>query len=186
LGSQAETNDNLPLIIAGDGRSRGHFRRYSQHAASVMGEISGIRTKDSVSTLGRLAQPHLMRRLQEEQAAAKAELDRADAHGLIDWGLQAAWAGVQDGSADRVWVEQSFARPGRPADDPTKVELLSDPTQPGINDDLVDDLIESATKKGIHVHLLAARTIGRPEPIAVRKRARVPTTETPLEVAQAV
>ena len=185
LAGVVQAGGELPLVVVGDGRWRSAFRR-SRHADTVVAEVPGCRPRESPEALARLAQPHLVARLRNEQAAATSDLERAEAVGAVVWGLEAAWAAVHEGTAENLWVEQGYGRPGRPTDEGAAVKLASDAEQPGVIDDLVDDLIEAAIAKRIGVHHLANGAIGRADPIAVQLRAAGRTTRLASEVAQAV
>ena len=185
LAGVVQAGGELPLVVVGDGRWRSAFRR-SRHADTVVAEVPGCRPRESPEALARLAQPHLVARLRNEQAAATSDLERAEAVGAVVWGLEAAWAAVHEGTAENLWVEQGYGRPGRPTDEGAAVKLAGDAEQPGVIDDLVDDLIEAAIAKRMGVHLLANGAIGRADPIAVQLRAAGRTTRLASEVARAV
>jgi hypothetical protein len=157
-------------VVAGDGRWRSTFHKHSRHRASIVGEIAGTRHRDTPPGLARLAEPFLALRLREEQAAALAELDRAGSQQAVTWGIQAAWTAVQAGTADLLWVDEGLSHPARLTGSSTALELVDDPTQPGVIDDIVDDLIESAIASGVGVHLLARGAMGTTEPVAARLR----------------
>lgn len=180
-----ETGD-LPLIVAGDGRWRDHFRRQSRHRASVVAEVAAVHGKDAAPRLAALAQPHLDRLQKEEQDAVIGELLRADAAGSVAWGLQPAWTAVHDGTADLVWVDRGYACPGKAVGGGREIELTAAAEEPGAIDDLVDDLVEAATARAIGVHLVAAGSLPGPEPVAARMRADVPAVRIDAPMAAAV
>lgn len=159
----------LPLVVAGDHRWRRYFRQRSANAAAIVGEVDGSRHRASPQDLASLAEPHLVRRRAEAQAGALSELQRADAAGIIRWGLEPAWLAVARHAAEQLWVEDDLSLPGRPAG--VAVERTNDPEEPGVVDDLVDDMIETAIKNGVAVHLLPAGSLSASEPLAVSLRA---------------
>jgi hypothetical protein len=185
LSERAWSEGDLPLLIAGDGRWRSTFRKHSRHVASLAGEIPGTRHRDTPQRLARLAQPFLTERLRDEQAAAIAELDRAGSEQALARGIRAAWTAVQDGTADLLWVEQGFSRPARLNPATAAVELVDNSNQPGVIDDIVDDLIEAAIAGGVGLHLLPPGAMGTPEPVAARLRPHFRSIE-PAAAAQAV
>jgi hypothetical protein len=161
----------MPLIVVGDNRWRSAFRRRSRHAASVVAEIRGSRRRASAATLAELAQPGLAAWRHTQQSARVARLQQSDADGTVTWGLANVWPAVRDGTADHIWVDHTYAQPGRRIPGVDGIETTSDPAQPGIRDDLVDDLIQLAGARGITVDLLDDGCLDRPEAVA----ARIPT-----------
>lgn len=181
LTERAWSQGDLPLLVAGDGRWRTSFSRHSRHVASVIGEIPGSRHNDTPERLALLSQPFLVQRLRDEQAAAVAELNRADSYQSIAWGVEAAWKALQDGAADLLWVEQGFSRPARLRG--TELELVDIAHAPGVIDDVVDDLIQAAITDDVGVHLLPEGSIGRGEPVAARLRPHARQSEHAIEPA---
>ena len=171
LDERIETTGDMPLIVAGDNRWRSEFRQRSQHAAGVIAEIRGSRSRAPAARLAELARPGLETWRAAEQARRIAELEQADANGDIAWGLVDAWQAVRDAAADHIWVAHGYAQPGRHVPGVGGIELTRDPAEPGVSDDLVDDLTQMAAAHGITVDLLADDLLDRPEPIAVRAPA---------------
>lgn len=170
VSARVATHGELPLMVAGDGRWRAQFRRHSRHAASLVGELAAIRGRDAAPRLAELAQPHLAQLTQQVEDQAVAELRRSESSRLIAWGLAAAWAAVYDGTADRLWIERGYACPGRVVAGRPAPSMAANPDEPGVNDDLVDDLIQLAHVRGVTVDLMADGSLHQPEPIAARLR----------------
>jgi hypothetical protein len=173
----------MPLIVVGDNRWRSAFRRRSRHAASVVAEIRGSRRRASAATLAELAQPGLAAWRRAQQTARVAHLQQSDADGTVTWGLVNVWRAVRDGTADHIWVDHTYAQPGRRIPGVDGIETTSDPAQPGVRDDLVDDLIQLAGARGITVDLLDDAYPDR-EAVAARiPRARhhPPSRRVPLD-----
>lgn len=183
LAERACDNGDLPLLIAGDGRWRSAFNKHSRHVATVVGEIPGTRHNDTPDRLARLSEPFLAQRLRDEQGAAVAELNRAESHHALAWGVKAAWDAVQEGAADLLWVEHGFSRPARLRE--AALELVDSAHIPGVIDDIVDDLIEAAIATGVAVHLLPNGSTGRDEPVAVRLRPHARNAKPAIERAMA-
>ena len=84
------------------------------------------------------------------------------------WGLANAWRAVRDGAADHLWVAHGYYQPGRQIPGVDGIETTNDPAEPGVSDDLVDDLTQMAAARGITVDLVEDGHLEKPEPIAVR------------------
>jgi hypothetical protein len=158
----------LPLIVIGDRRHLGQFRRKSRFTSDVIAEVP--RPRLWKAAVDDVASQTLSRLHQEEQAHTVAELLHTELQGQVAWGIQAAWHAVTTRAADRLWVEHDFAVPGRVAPGRYGIETTNDPAEPGVFDDLVDTLLTKAAELGILVDLLEPGTLDRPEPIAVRTR----------------
>jgi hypothetical protein len=104
----------------------------------------------------------------DEHEQVVAELQQASRQDQVAWGLSAAWRAVVDRSAEHVWVEHDFARPGRVVAGVEGIEITADPAEPGVVDDLVDALIAKAHDRGISVDVLEPGTLNRGEPIAAK------------------
>jgi hypothetical protein len=182
-----ETGD-LPLILIGDLRRRTAFRQHSRHADSVVAEAHRPRTR--ITAVGDLAQAALARWHREQQDKTVAILRRADTHDQVSWGLASTWQAVASKTAERVWVEHDFARPGRVVPGVAGVQVTTDPTEPGAIDDLVDTLIAKAHHEGIPVDLLDSGTLGTSEPIAAKiaaaDRRPHPSSEHPSSLPSTV
>jgi hypothetical protein len=154
----------LPLVVIGDFRRRTAFRQQSRHAESIVAEAHRPRTR--ITAVDDLAQAALARWHREQQDKTIAVLRLADTHDQVSWGLASTWHAVSTRTAERVWVEHDFARPGRVVPGIEGVKITTDPTEPGAIDDLVDALIARADQEGIPVDLLDSGTLGASEPIA--------------------
>jgi hypothetical protein len=184
LDERTQIAGEMPLIVAGDNRWRSEFRQRSRHTASVIAEIRGSRSRAPAARLAELAGPGLDAWRRTEQARRVAELQQADANGEIVWGLAGAWRAVRDAAADHIWVAPGYSQPGRHVSGVNGIETTRDAAEPGVSDDLVDDLMQMAAAHGITVDLVPdsalSRLIGlsgligldRPEPIAARIPAR--------------
>jgi hypothetical protein len=174
LDRRLRATGTMPLIVVGDNRWRSEFHRHSGHVPQIIGEIDGSHTRASTAKLAELVQPTLAAHHLAEQAGQIAELQQADAHGTLTWGLANAWRALRDGSTDAVWIEHGYAQPGRRAPDSDSFETTDDSAQPGVVDDLVDDVIQLAAGRGVTVVFVDDGVLTRKkEPIA----ARIPVTQ---------
>ena len=162
----------LPLLVVGDRQRRANFREHSRHARNIAGEAHRPRTR--TTRLTDLAEEALAQWQHDEQDHMVADLHQASALDQLAWGIGAAWRAMADRTAQRLWVEHDFARPGRIVAGVEGVEITSDPAEPGVIDDLVDALISRAHDRGIVVDVLDPGVLNRDEPIATRIAATGP------------
>jgi hypothetical protein len=172
LDERIHITGDMPLIVAGDNRWRSEFRQRSRYTSGIIAEIGGSRSRTPAARLAELARPGLETWRETEQARRVAELRQADANGDVAWGLVDAWQAVRDAAADHIWVAHGYAQPGRHVPGVGGIEITRDPAEPGVSDDLVDDLTQMAAAHGITVDLIADDRLDRPEPIAVRIPSR--------------
>jgi hypothetical protein len=159
-------NGHRPLLIVGDRQRRVAFREQSRYALWVIAEAHRSRTRST--RLTDLAEQAFAEWRHDEHEHAVAELQQASSRDQVAWGLAAAWRAVANRSAEHLWVEHDFARPGRVVAGVEGVEVTADPAEPGVVDDLVDALISKAHDRGITVDVLEPRTLNRDEPIAAK------------------
>ncbi len=169
LDECVRANGHLPLLIVGDRPRRVAFREHSRHAPGVIAEAHRSRTRST--RLTDLAEQAFAEWQHDEHEHAVTELQHASSQDQVAWGLAAAWRAVADQSAEHLWVEHDFARPGRVVAGVEGVEITADPAEPGVVDDLVDALIAKAHDRGLAVDVLEPRTLNRDEPIAARVRS---------------
>jgi hypothetical protein len=166
LDQRLRQTGDLPLVLIGDFRRRSAFRQQSRHADSIVAEAHRPRTR--ITAVADLVQAALARWQREQQDKTIAILRLADTHDQVSWGLASTWQAVGTKTAERVWVEHDFARPGRIVPGVEGVNITTDPTEPGAIDDLVDALIAKAHQQGIPVDLLDSGALGTGEPIAAK------------------
>jgi hypothetical protein len=171
LDQRVRVSGALPLFIVGDRRRRAVFRQRSRYGDSIAQEAH--RARRSTTPVETVIRRALHRWQQEEQGRRLSALHQASARDQLRWGLRETWQAVAERTAERVWVEHDFARPGRLTPGVDGVEITGDPAEPGAIDDVVDELIAIAQRRGIRVDLLEPGTLGRSEPIA----AQVPTAQ---------
>jgi hypothetical protein len=169
LDRRVEISGILPLVVIGDRRRRQAFRQHSCHAGDVRAEAHRPRTRSA--DVCDLALKALLRWHLDEQERALTDLRQASTLDLVEWGLMATWHAVATKRADRIWVDQDFAQPGRIASSGDEVEITSDPAEPGAHDDLVDTLVAQAQLDGVPVVLLESGVLRRDEPIATKVRS---------------
>ena len=192
LDHRIQATGEMPVIVAGDNRWRSEFRQHSRHAAGIVAEIRGSRSRAPAGALAQLTRPGLEAWRGAEQTRRIDELRQADAHGELAWGLANTWRAVRHGAADHIWVAHGYHQPGRQRPGVDGIETTNDPAEPGVCDDLVDDLMQMAAGRGVTVDIVEDGRLERPEPIAARipsgpwQAVFHPPTATSAPRAQAV
>jgi hypothetical protein len=173
LAQRVGAAGHLPLVVIGDNRRLNAFRRRSGHSDDLIAEVARSRLKRA--PIKDLAAKAVDRWLSLQRLQAVTELQDAESHDRLAWGIEAAWSALESRSADRLWVEHNYGVPGRVVTGIYGVEKTNDPAEPGVIDDLVDALIARAGELGVPVDLLDPGALMRAEPVA----ARVPLTSVP-------
>lgn len=156
----------LPLVVVGPHQQLDRFRRQSRYAGEVVTDVAYPRFRKG--NAADLVADVLDRLHHDRQSRSVAELLHADLQAQVAWGVQASWNAINNGAADRLWVEHDYSVSGRTSPGVYGIDTATDPGQPGAIDDLVEALLARAAQLGIRTDLLDRHTLGRPEPVAVR------------------
>jgi hypothetical protein len=133
----------LPTVLAGVQRS---VRELAPHLTSI-GFVAGNHDRSSASQLHHLAWPLVVDWLRTDETRALARLDQARSTNRYAGGIHEVWSLANEGRVDTIVVENGFRLPARIGGNH---ELLpaDDPHHPEVNDDIVDDTIESVLLSG--------------------------------------
>lgn len=144
----------LPLIVAGQHRFLVRFERHSAHSASVVGEVRVLGSTASLQAVAALAEPLIGAWCAQNASRALDALGQADRDGKVAWGLDGVWHALLAGRIEHLWVEREFAVAARVAKGGETLTLTDDRGQPGVTDDVVDEIIELATARGAPVEVV--------------------------------
>jgi hypothetical protein len=145
-GLDAELGPDAPLVLGGVERTLSSFVRLSGRRA--LGRVLGSMERLPLGELHARSWPVMARALDARQSVALGELERARDRRRLATGLPEVWSLANDGRVELVVVERGYevpARRGRAIDDITPAD---DRDEPGVVDDLVDDLIEVVLARG--------------------------------------
>lgn len=148
LDERKAKTTRMPLIIVGSPRQVSLFHRRSRHKLDVIGDVRRLQSSPSAADLQRVVDPIVkswQRQLAQEQAS---RFERAAGNCNLEWGVETAMSAVLLDQVEHLWVQRGYMLPARTLSGGT-LEIVNNPETPGINDDIVDDLIELAASKGI-------------------------------------
>lgn len=128
-----------PAVVAGTERDLAYFDEVTTHGAWVIGRIEGNFESASPSDLARRAKTLVDASVESQQAATIAELGEAVGVNRAVVGVKAVWNAVRAGRGRVLLVEDDFTYPAREVDE--TLEPAGDPSEPGVIDDAVDQLV---------------------------------------------
>lgn len=179
LDRQVAGSGALPLVVVASPRLLASFRSSSRHARSVIGEVLGEHQRAGADELAKLAEPVLTAWREYHRVRQVRSLETADRTGSVVWGLRKSWSGIYQGRAQHLWVDQGYAIPARLCDEGRTLDLTWDPEAVGVNDDVVDDLIQRAALTGVPVDIVPWLGAANPAPVALQLSGSCPVETGP-------
>lgn len=183
LAAAEQARGRLPYLVFGSARFVSAFRSGSGHGGKI-GEASGVALSASTEELARVAASFLEGWLSEAEALALTSLEKASHSGRVIWGLGSCWEAIRSYEVKALWVEESASVAARVDTEGHLYGLGGDPEAAGMIDDVVDDLIEAALRKGADVHIV--QRLNPPFPAAVGAEVYEKITGPALELREAV
>ncbi len=132
-----------PVVVIGVVRNRALFAEIRSCDYEVIAELDGSVERESVHQLAERVQPALEQYFERRAHAALEELGAAISAGLYTCSLAEMWHYSHHGRASLLVVERNFAVAGRWDEARKTFTLVEDPAEPGVIDDIVDDIIEA-------------------------------------------
>jgi hypothetical protein len=167
LGANAGA-DPLPLVLAGSERELAYFDKVTEHAAWIIGRISGNHERTAPDVLAHLAMPVVEDYLAEQRALAVAALDEAIGADRAVVGIKPTWQRALEGRGRMLLVEEDFEYPARivngdlePAGELAASEVL---------DDAVDMLVDLVLEAGGDAMFVEPGALGVHGPVAMLLR----------------
>lgn len=152
----------LPTVIAGVQRS---LRQLAPNVIDSIGVIPGNHDRATADELHRAAWPVVERWLVEDATRAIDHLDAAVSARRYAGGVHEVWALANDGRIDTLVVEHGFRFPAR-IDEHNQLHPADDPGAPDVNDDIVDDAMETVLLRGGHVVIVDDQALAEHQRIA--------------------
>ena len=140
-------DDPLPLVVMGVDRYLAFFNEVSAHMGAVAATVTGNYDTASPHQLRQIAWPLVLQHLAETRQEALARLDRAMGERKFASTVGEVWRLAHEGRSDTLLVEEDFHYPARVDETGMHLSPADDPTAPGVNDDAVDDIIETVLDK---------------------------------------
>lgn len=140
-------DDPLPLIIAGVDRHLAFFKEVTSHGANIFGEITGSHDKTSGPELGKLVSPLVEQFREEKRQDALGQLGKAISDRKVASTIGEVWRIANEGRGALLLVEEDFHFSARLDDSKVHLIPVEDPSEPGVIEDAVDEVIESVLSK---------------------------------------
>lgn len=145
LLGQCLDRDPMPLFVLAPVPILGSFLKRSAVRAFVIGSHGGDLIKATVDRVRGRVMPLIGERCLEDRRRILQRLIEAREARRIATGIDEVWEVVQTGRAVLVVIEEGFRLPGR-IDGGGRLDVVDDPTPPGIVDDVVDEIAELALR----------------------------------------
>lgn len=134
---------NAPVVVIGVVRNRALFAQVRSRDYEVIAELDGSVERETVHQIAKRVQPALEQYFERRAQAALAELGAAISAGHYTCSLADMWHYSRQGRASLLIVERDYAVAGRWDEERKTFTIVEDPSEPGIIDDIVDDIIEA-------------------------------------------
>jgi len=134
----------LPVIIAGVQRS---LRKLAPNLTEPIGVIAGNHDRTNATELHNAAWPIVTDWLRTDATRAMNQLVHARSTNRYAGGIHEIWPLAHDGRIATIVVESGYTLPAR-IDHNNQLHPASDPHHPDVNDDIVDDAIETVLQHG--------------------------------------
>ncbi len=143
-----------PLVIAAAEPTLSQFTSASKNLGRCAGTVSGNHLTTPLPELARRSRPLLEQYLNGREAEALRVLDTRIGQRRAATGIDACWQAARWERPEMLAVEEGFFYPARLDADTDGLLPSSDPSEPGVIDDVVDELIEIVLTRGGWVALV--------------------------------
>ena len=134
----------LPTVIAGVQRS---VRKLAPGLTAAIGVIAGNHDRTTAAELHNAAWPIVTDWLRTDATRAMHQLDQALSTNRYAGGIHEIWPLAHDGRIATLVVESDYTVPAR-IDHNNQLHPADDPHHPDVNDDIIDDTIETVLQHG--------------------------------------
>jgi hypothetical protein len=144
-----------PLVVAAAEPTLSAFTSRSRHLGRYAGAIPGHHITTPLPELSRRARPLLEEYLAGRESEALALIDTRTGQRRSVAGIDDCWRAARWERPEMLAVEEGFFYPARLDVDTDGLQAASDATEPGVIDDVVDELIEVVLTRGGWVAIVA-------------------------------
>ena len=133
------------LVIAGVAENIGHYKEIADRPDLIFAEIQGNFDEATPHQMAEKAWPVVNQRLDEQKTQAVADLEEAFGQQKASTGIQEVYELARQGRGATLLVERNYFQPARIKVDNMgmpHLELDVDSEEPGVVDDLVDEIAE--------------------------------------------
>lgn len=143
-----------PVVVAADEPTASQFRAQSVNITRLAGVVAGDHLGTPLPELELLVRPMLEKYLHSREAEAMALVETRRGQQRVALGIDACWRASRWQRPEMLAVEEGFFYPARLSEDGDELEPARDPAEPGVVDDVVDELIEAVLTRGGWVALV--------------------------------
>jgi hypothetical protein len=143
-----QTEEKLPLVVAGVERYLSFYREVSRRTDDIAGTVEGNYDTASPHELAQRVWPVMQEYLARRRAEALERLDTAVGGQRASSTIGEAWRMAKEGRGDMLVVEQDFHYPATVDETGMILAPAEDAGAPGVIDDAVDEVIEEVMAKG--------------------------------------
>lgn len=161
LTADQRTRD-LPLILAAAEPLASRYRRCTSQ--QIVGTVPGNHQRTPLARLAERARPVLELHLARQRQESLDRLERAVDQRRAAFGINQVWQAARDGRVMLLLVDPAYTYPALAAPDGRSLTRSSDPEDPDVLDDAVDELIELVARHGGHTCFTTLN--GTSDPIA--------------------
>lgn len=140
-------DDPLPLVVVGVVDYLAFFNEVSSHRNLIAAEVQGSHDKTAAHDLAALVWPEIKETMHARRHEILVTLNDAVGARRSVSGAGECWRKAQEGRVATLVVEEDFHKAARLGEN-NSITVVDDPTEPGVIDDIVDELIEAVMEKG--------------------------------------
>ncbi len=159
--------DPLPVALVAVERYLAFYREITDHQGSIIAEIEGSHDKTPPHDLAKLVWPAVEAGLEKKRLAVTSELEKAAGGRKLASTLGDVWRLAHEGRGRLLLVEEGFHFPARVDGNGMNLVPAEDPTEPGVMDDAVDEIIEAVLARQGRVVFLPASHLSEHQRIAL-------------------
>ncbi|MGL5859322.1 MAG: hypothetical protein ACRC35_13135 [Angustibacter sp.] len=137
-----------PLVLVAAQRTASEFARVARTTRRLAGVVTGNHTRTPLPQLQQRIRPVLDDYLHRREQEALELLGRRMSQQRAVDGIAACWLAARHEAPEMLVVDPALWYPARVSDDGDLLEAATDPTEPGVVDDVVDELIELVLMRG--------------------------------------
>lgn len=152
-------NNPLPVILSGDERNVQFFREVADKPDWYIGSIPGSPDDIKAHDMATHAFTEVERIFAKRRAEALDHIGKAQGAGKLLVDMGDIFRAASEGRADTFFVEEGHFQPARIDGD--VITLKDNPREPGVMDDVIDEVAERTLMYGGHVVFMAPGTLGQ-------------------------
>lgn len=139
---------HTPLIISGNSKDIGYFKKNTIHSTNIIGEIHGNYLHENIQTLGVFAFEKITEYLKIEEEKLLTRFENAIGKKLAVHGIQDVWTFANEGKGLLLLVEKDYMFKGYILPNDSALYSTAPKKQHEILEDAVDDVMEVVMNKG--------------------------------------